>query len=61
LIIRLIIQAILLYPLGAVRIDAAPNVSRQDATSTVQSGPKLLATDLAAGHEHPLAPVVPNV
>jgi hypothetical protein len=36
LIIRLIIQAILLYPSGAVWTDSAPNVSRLDPSGAVQ-------------------------
>jgi hypothetical protein len=37
LIIPMIIQTILLYPLRAVWTDTAPNVSRQDPTRTGQS------------------------
>jgi hypothetical protein len=38
----MIIQTILLYPSGSDQIDEAPNVSRQDPTSAVQSDTKHL-------------------
>jgi hypothetical protein len=39
----MIIQTILLYPLGAVWTDAAPHVSRENPTGTVQVDAEHLA------------------